>query len=686
MATRSLPGLAAILRGLGLDAIPGLPLAADVLNRPLDIYHVFLADALHELVNCDLQKAYDAIQPSTSLENGDFEVVLSKLFSDGIAQPGVVDELVQKFPRPHPLFNPPVQEGGHIRLFISPKSLPVLLFPYISDRRSKYGILDNTHDAHSGSGDSIVADPGPSTVDQPAPPGSTTPAPPPPALKKALVEFSSPNLGQDFRTDHLRSTILGGFVTNIYEAMGWQVVRINHLGDWGKEIGLLGLGWIKYGSNEILEKHEDPFRYIHGIYTAMENDLRPELEGIRRKQKRKAREGDGGMFDGGGNGDILNILAERDATFKRLEEGETEAVELWERVRATSVGYYTGTYSRLKVTFDDYSGESLVCRNPEALGRVEKVLRDKGISEERDSVGCVIDFSRHEAGRLGTVALRGTDGITTYFLRDVATVMDRLEDYNFDKMIYVVGEQDLHFRQVFKTIELMGHPEIAAKLHHLTFTRGPPQWGSARLLGDILDCCEDYVRRAATRVHPEQFPPHLCRPPVIRAMSVNSLVLQELGTRNKSHTIGLDVEMLTATEGKTGPSLQLAYSRLCQTLSDPRIPSLREMAGMTVSDSSQLDYSSLWDIPWVELLRLLARFPTVTDAAYRTLEPWTLVSYLFLVVDELNDSFDVVDQEHSRADDADAADKLAARAVLYDAAWHVLENCMRLLNMTPIPR
>ncbi|KAK3343424.1 arginyl-tRNA synthetase [Lasiosphaeria hispida] len=650
MATRSLAGLTALLQGLELEAIPDFP-SADMLRQPIDIFHAYLADVLRQLVGCDPQQAYDAIQPANTTGNGDLDIVLPKLkLSGGPDLQDLAADLVKKFPSPHPLFAVPFKDGIHVRFFLSPKTLPNLLLPYILDRGPGYGLLR------------APATVGGATGDNPS-----TPPPSPPDPKKVLVEFSSPNLGQDFRTDHLRSTILGAFVANAHEAMGWQVVRVNYLGDWGKHIGLLGLGWMRYGGEE---GGGDAFRRVQEIYGRMEDEVRPRLAAKRRKAA--AGEGEGGEEE-----EEDAIFAERDKAFKRLEDGDAQAVELWEKLRHVSVDYYAGEYRRMGVTFDDYSGESLVCRNPEAVAKVEKLLREKDISQLADDGSLVIDFGKHDAARWGHATLRGKDGLTTYFLRDVATVMDRLEDYSFDKLIYVVGEQDLHFRQVFKAVELLGRPDVTKRLQHLTFTRGPPQWGDEHILGDILNRCEEYVQTAVAAADADQVPRQLLSPADLRTMAVNSLVVHELNTRNKAHTIGLDVEMLMATEGETGLSLQFAYVKLCHLIEKLEPRSAGEWP---------TDFSSLWEAPWMELLRLLVRFPAVATTAYKSLEPGPVLSYLFQVVEELGYCLEDVEEEDaegSRAAEEQGSTR-AARLMLFKGTRQVLENGMRLLNITPV--
>jgi arginyl-tRNA synthetase len=450
----------------------------------------------------------------------------------------------------------------------------------------------------------------------------------------------------------------------MYEAMGWEVVRVNYLGDWGKHLGLLSVGWKKWGAEKVLEEQTDQFRYIHDLYAKMEDELRPELEA-----KKKAR-------DDGQNAAVLEnqgLFAERDGAFKQMEDGEPEAMALWKTLRDISIEYYTKTYARLNIKFDEYSGESRVSLNPEAFTEVESILKDKGIYKEQDGAW-VIDYDEHGA-RLGTVTVRGRNGNTTYLLRDIATVFDRFKTHSFDKMIYIVCEQDVHFRQVFKAVELMGHADIADKLQHITFTRANGPQGNA-LLGDILDHCETHMREAMSAI-PDEYPFQDCDT-VAKPFGINSLVVQELSLR-KGHNSGLGFNLTTSLEGETGANLQVCYARLCSAITCIGTHPNPE-------DIPDIDYTSLWEDTWCDQLRLLARYPAIINSAFRTLDPGIILSYLFLVVEQLTCCLDEADEEESEGEGSTAASKYAARAILYENVRQVLENGMKLLGTTPISK
>lgn len=456
-------------------------------------------------------------------------------------------------------------------------------------------------------------------------------------------------------------------MANIYEIMGWEVIRVNYLGDWGQHLGLLSVGWKKYGSEEDLGKQTNRFKYIHELYAKMEEELQPEQE-----LRKKARED--------GQDTIIletqGLFAERAAAFKQMEDGEPDAIALWKTIRDISIEYYVRTYARLNISFDEYSGESQVSLAPESITEVESILKDKGICEEQDGAW-VIDFDKHGA-KLGPGTIRGRNGSTTYLLRDIATVFDRHKTHSFDKMLYIVCEQDVHFRQVFKAVRMMGYADIADKLQHITFPRasGPSAELGAQLLGDILDQCEAFMREILI-ASPDEYKIEDTDVGA-KTMGINSIVVQELSAR-KAQSTGLAFNLMTSVEGETSSNLQLCYTRLCSAIASiGALPSPEE--------TIHLDYSSLWDTPWCDLLRLMARYPDVTSSTFKTSEPGTILSYLFHVIEELTACLDEADEAEAGGEGAAAGSKYAARAVLYENVRQILENAMKLLGITPISK
>ncbi|KAL5321423.1 hypothetical protein ACEPPN_009381 [Leptodophora sp. 'Broadleaf-Isolate-01'] len=640
MATSSLPGLQAFVAQIGLEPLQTFA-KADTLNNPLDIYHSYLAESLQALVECDPDVIYNSIQLSKTIEDGDLDIVLPKLKLDGIKPKELAFELVKTFP-PHPLFAAPFPDSVHIRALFSTKNAPRLLLPYVSDRKATYGKF-----------------PALGLQDQPES-GS----------KKVIVEFARPNIARPFTIDHLRSSILGAYVSNIHEAMGYSVVRINYLGDWGKNLGLLGMGWQKYSSEENLNEQTDLFRYIHELYAKMEDEIQPEHEA----RKKALQDGqDISALETQG------LVAKRDATFKQMEDSEPVAMALWEKIRAISIEYYTETFSKLSIKYDEYSGESRVSLDPEAIAHVESILKEKDLWEEKDGAW-VIDFDKHGT-RLGTAAIRDRHGSTTYLLRDIATVFDRLKTHDFDKMVYVVCEQDVHFRQVFKAVELMGRGDVASKLQHITFNKSNSPVlhpGGVQLLGDILDQCENHMREAMN-LDPDEYQIEN-RDTVAPALGINSLILHQLSLK-KGDSNNLDFNLLASPTGEmgSGTNLLLCYAKLCT-----------EIAGVGSYPSAEeipdLDYSSLSQPPYSDLLRLIARYPVATQSSFEKLDPGIILSYIFRVIDELSECLAIDESEkgEGKGESSSAALKHLARVVLYENVRQVLENGLKLLGVTPI--
>jgi arginyl-tRNA synthetase len=295
-----------------------------------------------------------------------------------------------------------------------------------------------------------------------------------------IVEFSSPNIAKPFHAGHLRSTIIGGFLSNLYDGAGWDVVRINYLGDWGKQYGLLALGFKKYGSEEALKA--DPINHLFEIYVKISKDLSDEKDEIKVLEE-------AGKDATQLKNDGVDEQARR--YFKAMTDHDETALELWKRFRDLSITRYKQTYARLNIHFDDYSGESQV--SEEQMKIAANKLAESGVSEESDGA-VIVDFSKHVAGKPGKSlerpVIRKKDGTALYLTRDISEMKRREDKYQFDHMIYVVAsQQDLHLKQLFKIIELMGDKVLAAKVQHINFGMVlgmSTRKGTVKFLDDIL--------------------------------------------------------------------------------------------------------------------------------------------------------------------------------------------------------
>lgn len=645
MKTYTFDNLAAFVAGLASSPVPKKSAAHPDLhltNRPIDVYRAYMADILTEMTGCDLETALDSIQSSNALPNGDLVVPVPRLRLKGKPAKDQCIELAEAFPKSHALFQRPIPSGIHLPLFFAPNTLPRLILPYVFERQSTFG--QNI---------TIGSDPSNATLGR----------------KRVIVEFSSPNIAKEFHAGHLRSTIIGAYISNLYKTMGWDVVKVNYLGDWGKQFGLLAVGWKRFGSEEELAKA--PLKHLLDVYSRINKLFRPEEEECKLARQQGL---DTSEIESQG------IYAERNAFFSQLEDGNQEALKLWQRFRDLSIERYAMTYNRLNIKFDEYSGESQV--SPKTIETVEEILKEKGIYEERDG-SWMIDFAKYGAKHLNVAVVRGRTGTTTYLLRDVAAVLERETQYAFDKMIYVVSsEQDIYFQRLFKTLELIGRKDLAVRVQHVNFGKVPgmsSRLGNVKLLSDILDQCSEatheVMRQNATKY--AQIP----EPDVVAdSVGISAVMVQDM-TGKRINDYPFDITRMTSFEGDTGPYLQYCHARLQSMLRRAGLTAA-QLGAFVDTDPKALETDLGVSPHCVNLLRLVAQYPDVTAAAYKNLEPSTILTYLFRLAHQLSSCYDavqVVGVEQGQ-------DVMAARAAMYEAARQVLENGMRLLGITPVER
>lgn len=646
MSTTTLEGVSALLATIGADPIPSIPkAAAHPLARPVDIYRLYLAEILAKAAGCDAAVAYDSLQVPGTAANGDLVLPVPRLrLPKGVKPAEKAAEIAAAFPDAHLLFKKVVANGIHLPFFFTPRPLPRFVLPYIFQRRGTYG-----DDLDVGLRDPTNPDVGRKTV---------------------VIDFSSPNIAKEFHAGHLRSTIIGAYLANLYKNMGWDVVKLNYLGDWGKQFGLLAVGWERYGDEEELKK--EPLKHLLDVYARINRDFKPEEEA--RDAAAKANQETAEI-------ETKGLFAQRNAFFRRMEEREPGAIALWQRFRDISIERYIQTYARLNISFDEYSGESTV--QSSSIEEAEKILKEKGIYEAHNGAWA-IHFDQHGAKGLGTAIIRGRDGSTTYLLRDVAGVLERERKYNFDKMIYVVSsEQDQYFRRVFKTLELMGRKDLAEKLVHINFGKVEgmsSRLGNVKLLGDILDnsreAMHDVMRRNEVKYSQVEDPDA-----VAEAVGIAAVMVQDMSGK-RINNYPFDMDRMTAFEGDTGPYLQYCHARLNSILRKSDI-TREELINHFIDHPSSLDTDIDGDKPHgADLLRLMAQYPDVTAMAFKSHEPSTILTYLFRLAHQLSSCYDVIQVKGTDA----SREVTLARAALYEGARQVLENGMRLLGLSPVDR
>jgi arginyl-tRNA synthetase len=276
--------------------------------------------------------------------------------------------------------------------------------------------------------------------------------------KKMVIDFSSPNIAKPFHAGHLRSTIIGAFLTNLYQANGWETVRLNYLGDWGKQFGtlsipeiiashahlregLLSVGYRKYGSEEELKT--DPIKHLFDVYVRVNADARDEVASFvknKRAERRAAGEANVPTDDKDpikaeeeeANAASPTHTAAREV-FSKMEDGDAAEIATWTKFRDLSIDKYKLIYERLNVGFDVYSGESQIPIEAQREA-VTKLIQAKLAYEDKGAL--MIDL---EEWKMGKTIVRKRDGTTTYLSRDLAQAYLKAEQYKPDKMVYVVA-------------------------------------------------------------------------------------------------------------------------------------------------------------------------------------------------------------------------------------------------------
>lgn len=259
--------------------------------------------------------------------------------------------------------------------------------------------------------------------------------------KKYVVEYSSPNIAKPFHAGHLRSTIIGAFLACLYEANGWAVHRINYLGDWGKQFGLLSVGYRKYGSDAELEG--DAIKHLYDVYVKINADARAEIAShIAKSRSDRRAAGEANVpaddaaptkpeEDAANNASPTHNAAR--AVFQKLEAHDPSEYALWSKFRELSIHKFAPVYGRLNVRFDEYLGESQVSTDMQR-DALDQLTESKVVAEDQGAL--VADLDKYKLGR---TIVRKRDGTTTYISRDIAEAIHRYDTYKFDKMTYVVA-------------------------------------------------------------------------------------------------------------------------------------------------------------------------------------------------------------------------------------------------------
>ena len=454
------------------------------------------------------------------------------------------------------------------------------------------------------------------------------------AGKTVVIDYSSPNIAKPIAFHHIRSTVIGHSVANLHRALGYKVEGINYLGDWGKQFGLVAVGFQEYG---------DPAR---------RKDMAHLVEVYVKANKRAEAEP---AFD----------ERARDF-FRRMEAGEADALALWKEFRETSLRDFERIYARLGVKFEHMEGESFYQGKMEPV--IEEIARKPGIKESEGATIVDLPYAENEP----PVLLKKNDGSTLYATRDFAAAIDRYERFHFDKALYVVAsDQALHFRQVFRVLEAMGR-EWSKHMVHINFgrvhgmsTRG----GNIVLLTQVIDEAKaralEKVQQNITAGKMQTDDPEK----LAEQIGMGAIFFGDLKNR-RTTDYTFDWDDVLAFEGHTGPYLQYAHARTCNIL--------RKAGGAPASYDA-----SLLTLPEEQaVLRVIARLPVVVQEAAEQAEPSFVARWLLDLAAEFSRYYTLGNQDRSKRVVLEDNEALrAARLALTDATRAALAAGLSLLGI-----
>ena len=451
--------------------------------------------------------------------------------------------------------------------------------------------------------------------------------------EKVIVEYSSPNIAKPFHIGHIRSTVIGNSIYKIYDFLGYDTMRINHLGDYGTQFGKMICAYRRWGNKEDVIK--EPIKSLLSYYTKfhVEAEKDPALEDEAR------------------------------AIFAKLEKGEPEEVELWQWFRDESLKEFNRVYDMLGITFDSYNGESFYS---DKMPRFVQELKDKGLLVE-DAGAQIVKLDEYD---LPPALITKSDGSTLYITRDIAAAVYRKETYDFYKNIYVVAsQQNLHFQQWIKVIELLGY-DWAKDCVHVPFGLVSMEEGTMSTRQGRVIFLEDVLNRAVEQTRQIIKEKNVNTENIdetAKEVGIGAVVFNELSNyRIKDYVFSWD--KVLNFEGETGPYVQYTHARACSILRNAGDDAVaKAKAGF---DAKYITSESAH-----RLMSLIYELPEVIVEAGEKYEPSIVTRHIVDISQAFNKFYH---DEHILVDNED--EKIAKIALVL-AAKTAIKNGLGLLGM-----
>ena len=441
------------------------------------------------------------------------------------------------------------------------------------------------------------------------------------------IDLSSPNIAKPFSVGHLRSTVIGDALSNIFRKMGYNTIKINHLGDWGKQFGLLMVAYKKWGNKEAVEAN--PIDELLQLYVRINAEI----------ENDPALDEEGRLW------------------FKKLEDGDPEATELWQWFRDESLVEFNRIYELLGVEFDSLNGEAFY---NDKMDEAVKILEDKGLLKESKGAS-IVDL---DDVNLPPAMIKKSDGATLYITRDIATAMYRARTYNFVKNVYVVGqEQSNHFRQLKAVLKKMGF-DWSDDMIHVDFglvTKNRQKLSTRK--GNIIllePTLQEAISRAKAQIE-EKNPNLENKEAVAHAVGVGAVKFYDLKT-DRRNGYDFDLEAMVSFEGETGPYVQYAYARIQSILRKADFK-------LSLDANYNLNDAESW-----EIIKLIQDFARVVKRASDNFEPSLIAKYAISLAQAFNKYY-----AHTRI--LDETPERDSRLALSYATAVVLKEALRMLGV-----
>jgi len=556
-----------------------------------------IAQAIAKVAEIDEKEIESYIEVPKDTNNGDFAFPCFKLAKTlKKAPPAIAEEIKDKIEIDNEKITKIDVVGGYLNFYINKNILTKQVLENI-DSEQEYG------KSEQGKGKNIV------------------------------IDYSSPNIAKPFHIGHLKTTVIGGALYNIYKYLGYNVTGVNHLGDYGTQFGKLIEGYKLWGNEYDLSS--DPIDKLAEIYKRI-NNLCKEDESV----LEKCRE-----------------------NFKLLEQGDEYCTKLWQEFKDLSIKEFQKIYDLLGSKFDSWNGEAFYA---DKTDEVIEILKNTGKLQESEGA-MIVDLS--DKGIDTPCIICKSNGSTIYATRDLAAVLYRARTYDFDKCIYVTSyEQNLHFKQIFEVAKLLGLDEKYTQgLEHVPygFVRLPTGRMSTRegnfvKVEDLLNETIEQAKKVIEEKNPEL--PN--KDEVAKKVGIGAVIFNDLSTSRIKDEV-FDIQEMLNFQGETGPYIQYTYVRTKSVLEKvEKLPKLEDVNVEALDD----EYSQ-------NILKLIYNFNDVLNQVIEKSEPSILARYLI----DLSKAYSSFYNENKII--CDDKDLQNARVYLTYATGKVLKQAAKLLGI-----